>query len=224
MKLLFTNAYYLNNVTVSFFHYLLLGLPTLKRLSFEHNICVPSNLSLKVNVPLGAEKHWLLRTDGNNHSIRDRKRKRRKKRKKNQKCNFFLICLKVSYFEKSQQKSHEVVITFLLPLLKTRTWVLWHEIVQSYMKTADVNMKTWKKMKKFSLQAAFDTFLLLDVLWKAGVESWSTTFKMGSFFDEKLKSSPSCFGQVWRLSTSQWLQWSCWTIGILGQKGFSKAL
>lgn len=137
---------------------------------------------------------------------------------------FFLICLKVSFFEKSQQKSHEVVITFLLPLLKTRTWVLWHEIVQSYMKTADVNMKTWKKMKKFSLQAAFDTFLLLDVLWKAGVESWSTTFKMGSFFDEKLKSSPSCFGQVWRLSTSQWLQWSCWTIGILGQKGFSKAL
>ena len=81
---------------------------------------------------------------------------------------FFLICLKVSFFEKSQQKSHEVVITFLLPLLKTRTWVLWHEIVQSHMKTADVNMKTWKKMKKFSLQAAFDTFLLLDVLWKAG--------------------------------------------------------
>ena len=57
MKLLFTNAYYQNNVTVSFFRYLLLGLPTLKRLSFEHNICVPSNLSLKVNVPLGAEKH-----------------------------------------------------------------------------------------------------------------------------------------------------------------------
>ena len=60
-----------------------------------------------------------------------------------------------------------------------------------YENRRDVNMKTWKKMKKFSLQAAFDTFLLLDVLCKAGVESWSTTFKMGSFFDEKLKSSPS---------------------------------
>ena len=141
------NAYYLNNVTVSFFHYLLLGLPTLKRLSFEHNICVPSNLSLKVNVPLGAEKHWLLRTDGNNHSIRDRKRKRRKKRKKNQKCNFFLICLKVSFFEKSYQKSHEVVITFLLPLLKTRTWVLWHEIVQSHMKTAE--MWIWRHERRW---------------------------------------------------------------------------
>ena len=60
---------------------------------------------------------------------------------------FFLICLKVSFFEKSYQKSHEVVITFLLPLLKTRTWVLWHEIVQSHMKTAE--MWIWRHERRW---------------------------------------------------------------------------
>ena len=103
---------------------------------------------------------------------------------------------------KESRSRHNFFVTSVENLdMSTMTW----NSAKPYENRRDVNMKTWKKMKKFSLQAAFETFLLLDVLWKAGVESWSTTFKMGSFFDEKLKSSPSFFGQVWRLSTSQWL-------------------
>ena len=141
------------------------------------------------------------------------KGKEGRKGRKNQKCGTvtsFSHLPKSFIFERESESPpktrHEVVITFLLPLLKTRTWELQHEIVvQNHMKTTDVNMKRherrrWKSFVPFKLLLTPFCYWLYCAK-VVGVEGKLDLYKLGPFFlMKKLKSSLSW--TIWRLSTS----------------------
>ena len=197
-----------------FFHYL----SPCSKASFEHNICVSHQIC-----PWRSMFPWELRSIDCSERTEITtlfvigKGKEGRKGRKNQKCGTvtsFSHLPKSFIFERASCESppktrHEVVITFLLPLLKTRTWELQHEIVvQNHMKTTDVNMKRherrrWKSFVPFKLLLTPFCYWLYCAK-VVGVEGKLDLYKLGPFFlMKKLKSSLSW--TIWRLSTSPWL-------------------